>query len=186
LNEIEIYQNKIEDIKKNVSINKIVNSELNILLSEINYFASIDNFIKIKKMYSKIKEIFDVEMVAHLKNKVTDDINKIKNIERKYSKSNQICYIICHNYDIKTVTTAMNDLSGIDKEHVFIGFNILDKKIQYSIVAAKSSAFDCVDIIKKINLISDGTGGGSKFYAQGGTNFNSKMEDVINLLQNNL
>jgi CRISPR-associated protein (TIGR02584 family) len=186
LTEIEKYQIEIERIKKLTFEYKISNKELNTLLSEVNYFASIDNLNKIKNMLVIIKGLFDKEASSYMKDQSAKAIADIKTLEKNYSISNKICYLVCHNQDLKNVIAALNEEVKTNNTYLYIALNIFNDKIQYSLVASKNSdTIDASEIIKKINLISNGSGGGNKFYAQGGTNDINSCDKILETIKNN-
>ncbi|GMO15784.1 MAG: alanine--tRNA ligase [Mycoplasmoidaceae bacterium] len=181
--EIEKIQSEINRINKLISEYKIKNKELANLLSNINYFSSIDNLKILKTQLAKIQSIFSKEVVIYGKNQAALAIANIKILEKEYSNSNKICYFICHHQDIKNVTSAILELEQKDSKYLYVGINLLDEKIQYSLGSAKNSdTIDASELIKKINSICNGSGGGNKFFAQGGTNDLSKAKDILELI----
>jgi CRISPR-associated protein (TIGR02584 family) len=184
--EIEKYQIEIERIKKLVAEYKISSNELSALLSEVNYFASIDNLNKIKNMFAIIKELFEKEASSYIKSQAAKAIADIKTLEKNYSISNKICYLVCHNQDLKNVIAALHEETKTNISYLYAALNVLDDKIQYSLIAGKNSdVLDASELIKKINLISNGSGGGNKFYAQGGTNDIHSIEKILEIIKNN-
>jgi alanyl-tRNA synthetase len=185
LTEIEKYQIEIERIKKLVVEYKISSNELSALLSEVNYFASIDNLNKIKNMFSVIKALFEKEASSYIKNQAAKAIADIKTLEKNYSISNKICYLVCHNQDLKNVIAALHEETKTNNSYLYVALNVLNDKIQYSLIAGKNSdVLDASELIKKINLISNGSGGGNKFYAQGGTNNPASAQEILEVIKN--
>jgi alanyl-tRNA synthetase len=103
-----------------------------------------------------------------------------------YSNSNTICYFSVHNKPIKSIVLALNELANENKDYLYVALNILSDKIQYCIVSnSKEITLKPNDFIKRINLISDGSGGGNDLFAQGGTNNINKAVEILDFIKSN-
>jgi alanyl-tRNA synthetase len=71
-------------------------------------------------------------------------------------------------------------LANENKEKLFIGIGI-SEKMQY-IVVTQSKNFKANEIIKQINTITNGVGGGKENTAQGGSSDKNKMEDLLSFV----
>jgi alanyl-tRNA synthetase len=122
---------------------------------------------------------------AHKKHAASHKSN-IKSITKQLSASKQIFYCVYDEGDTKTINQALTELSNEDKEHAFILINKTSSKLQYIISANKAFVeefkFDANQLIKKINALSNGSGGGRNQFAQGGTNQIDKLDEIINFI----
>lgn len=98
--------------------------------------------------------------------------------------NNKLNYLMhsFNNFDNKQIGTALTELINEDHNHVYIALNILEAKVQYIIMANKEyclkNNFSCNELIKKINQVVNGSGGGRDTFAQGGC-INKQAPELI-------
>jgi alanyl-tRNA synthetase len=161
-------------------------SEFTALIKQTNYRASSSDLMKLKKHLLVIQKLYHTLMnEAHKKHTASHKSN-IKTIPKKLSSSQQIFYCVYDNGDPKVINQALTELANEDKEHAYIFINKTESKLQYVIIANKifvdRRKFDANQLIKQINSLSNGSGGGRNQFAQGGTNQIDKLNEIINFI----
>jgi alanyl-tRNA synthetase len=138
--------------------------------------------LEVKNKFVKIEELFNSAISLANKNNEKINIANIKSQERKLNQSQNIYYAVLHNYDIKTVQSALKELINEDKTKCFVFVLLSELDIKYISMVNSSNIVNCKELINKINLLSNGKGGGNDIYAQGSTKDINSIDQIINLI----
>jgi alanyl-tRNA synthetase len=156
------------------------------LIDEIDYRISVKNWKHLKVMYVQIKDLYDKLMINAHKQSCLGQIDKIKSFPPIFTKSNNYAIIQSHNIDNKTISQAISELVNSDKQHGYIIINQTTDKIQYFVSVSKElnlqKHLSANEVVKRVNEISNGKGGGLNTFAQGGTNDLEKATEIFKLL----
>jgi alanyl-tRNA synthetase len=106
----------------------------------------------------------------------------IKLSPKLFSKNNNLMYFSVFEQNQKNIISALKELQNENSNLIFICFNIFPNKIQYIINCKPDSSIKANELIKKINIISNGNGGGDMFFAQGGSDKKDSLSDIIQLI----
>jgi len=163
---------------------KIKDDEIDKIKLSITFTNSAENVTHIKNVIDKLQMLVKEKVAAKIKDNNKIAIANIKTSTKTSSKNGMIFYITVNNQDSKNVTAALNELSNEDKEHMFIIINTFANKFQYFIKNHKHFPLKANEVIKKINLLSGGSGGGNEEYAQGGSDNIYHTNEVIEVIYN--
>lgn len=177
IDEVELLRMKIKKIIDEVEELNINDKLLFELIAKIDYKATCENLIYLKKLFNEIQIVANDLIADAIKTKNENEILNIKLIEKELIGN--ILYFTLKNSNIKNVISALNELSNENKNNAFFVLINYDDKIQYLCVCNKDCNFDCSDIVKKINLLVGGSGGGRKNYAQGGSNIINNEKNLL-------
>ncbi|MDR2653687.1 MAG: hypothetical protein LBB39_00015 [Mycoplasmataceae bacterium] len=180
--EIEKYKILIDKIKEQIDEYKIKDKQLDSFFHEISYHSSCKNLIKLKTEYSKLKIYFDELLNETIKDMNKKSIVDIKLSPKLFSKNNNLMYFSVFEQNQKNIISALKELQNENSNLIFICFNIFPNKIQYIINCKPDSSIKANELIKKINIISNGNGGGDMFFAQGGSDKKDSLSDIIQLI----
>jgi len=150
----------------------------------ISFTNSGENLINLRNNCDRLNQIVKEKMADKIKNDNKLSIANIKLTKKSISAKGNILFFTVEQQDIKNVISALNELVNEDKDHMYIIVNTFPNKFQYFIKANKGFSIQANDIIKKINLLSGGSGGGSELYAQGGSDNIYHIKDILELIFN--
>jgi alanyl-tRNA synthetase len=176
--QMSFYSEEIQKIQKDITSLKIKNEELNKLIVGLNLTTSVSNLRVVKKQLEKIKTIYDAEYLKIAKDSKKQEINDLKNSE--FVNVNILKYFITYDKDIKTITSALIELSNENKENIFLNINI-NAKLQYTVASANEN-INANALIQEINTKVEGNGGGNKQLARGGSDKVKKLDELVEFL----
>ena len=159
------------DIKKDIP-----NSYRDIVINK-NELDSLG--IAIKNLEKEFTEKRNKKAVSDLSSfmKIMEDINGIKTI-----------ISITNGYDINTLKQIVSHLSNQIENNLIVLANINEDKSVNFIAKSNSEKVDCSSIIKSLASATNGNGGGSKVFGQGGgtdsTNIGKALKTIKEELKN--
>lgn len=183
--QINQFKTKIESFKEFVVANKVNDPKFEQLVKTISYDLTVKNYRLISEQFKQLEIIF-----TQIK-KQLEKINNEKAIEEiKTTLSNikdqTINVYSFTNKPIKTILQSANSIINEHQDKVIIAINEVDNKMQYLIVTGSklmnNQNYWSNTLIKKINEITQGSGGGSKNFAQGGTANLAKKAELLAFL----
>ncbi len=170
---IQNVQQKIDLMDQTLSINNVIDKEYNSILNSISYEINLKNYHDLTNRFDQLLKVYNALILKVNKQNVNKVISDIKQTYKQLS--NESIYLVAefNQLDNKTVSSALTELINEDKQHVFIALNKFDLKTQYVLMANKEfcskNGFSCNNLIKEINKLTNGSGGGRDTFAQGGT-----------------
>lgn len=135
--------------------------------------------IAIKNLEKEFTEKRNKKAVSDLSSfmKIMEDINGIKTI-----------ISITNGYDINTLKQIVSHLSNQIENNLIILANVNEDKSVNFIAKSNSEKVDCSSIIKSLASATNGNGGGSKVFGQGGgtdsTNIGKALKSIKEELRN--
>ncbi|MCQ2747981.1 MAG: DHHA1 domain-containing protein [Mycoplasmoidaceae bacterium] len=131
-------------------------------------------------MFDELAQQLEKEMVefkfAKIKKDVNDFINNFKLNEQPYNT------IVLHNVDNEFITILSKQLLDKYKDNGFVILNITSKLSYVVCKSAKANISKCNDVIKQINKLTNGRGGGKENFCQGSTQDIQTKDKIINLI----
>lgn len=178
---------KIDLMNDFITKNNILNNEYKELLSTISYKTDLDNYHSLTNKFKQLSAIYEKLMLSFNKASAKNLISDIKQSYLSLDKTSKYLVNVFQQVDAKTLASALTELANQDKEHIYIGINKISSKLQYVLMANKEycakNNFSCNALIKQINEISKGSGGGRDNFAQGGTTNIDTLEQIKNFLK---
>lgn len=158
---------------------------------ELSFDVSINN--DAPTTYKDI--IFNRNEVAMVREKIKDlekeynkkkeekAINNVSEFDKFIERNNNIETVITkvNNYELSVLKQIVDNLCGkLNNGFVFI-VNVSNSNVNYMAKCntAISDKIDCGELIRNAAIKSNGNGGGSKVYGQGGGTDISKVDDII-------
>jgi alanyl-tRNA synthetase len=171
----------------NDDVNKanVLTNEFIALVKETDYDVAPNNLIKLREHLNRIQTLYHALMLKAHKDSSSNEIKTIKNFKKEVSNSKKVFHFVYQGKNIKTINQALTELINEDSEHAYVMFNLNEEqtKMQYIVIANKNYVeqhhFDANGVVKSLNQLSSGAGGGRKEFAQGGTTNTSKLDDLI-------
>jgi alanyl-tRNA synthetase len=115
-----------------------------------------------------------------------NQLNEIKLSPSLVTNSKQFIVISTKDCQNKIINQAITELVNDNKDQGYILINTNENKIQYFVGINKQlvikKKISANDIVKKINEISNGSGGGKDIFAQGGTTHLDSLDKIHKLL----
>ena len=93
---------------------------------------------------------------------------------------------ITSKYDINTLRQIVSHLSNQIENNLIILANLNDDKSVNFIVKSNSEKVDCASIIKRLAEATNGNGGGSKVFGQGGGKDGKDIAKILKEIKENL
>jgi alanyl-tRNA synthetase len=125
-------------------------------------------------------------MIQAHKKASSNQLNEIKSLPSLVTNSKQFIIISTNNCQNKIINQAIIELVNTNKNQGYVIINVNENKIQYFVGINKQLANEkkilANDVVKKINEISNGSGGGKDTFAQGGTVQLDSLDKIRNLL----
>ncbi len=170
-NEIELLLNKqkslLEELKDSKSIKGIKKPNLQ---GSYKDTINLRNYInELKQLNHKIELIIKEEKEKELLSQKDDLIKNMKNN-----------LILTNDLENNVLRGLLFELYDKIKSDVLLLLNVKDNKITYML---KTNKKDAREIIKKLNEVSNGSGGGRDDFATGGSSDMSKLDDLIKLME---
>ncbi len=185
-------QNLIEDFNKLENDINFINEQL--VNKQVFHFDKLDNknlllkFEIINKnieLAMKLKTTLKIELDNQISNKnfqIFNDLQPININGLNFIKSN------CNNLDSNTIKKLIDFYRNKYKTKTLIIFNnvIDDNKgvIFLGITNDLTDKYNCKNLIKKLNVIINGKGGGNSIYAQ--TGYINNMDFINNFINNDI
>lgn len=174
---------KKEEIKKEIALMQtapFIDTEFKKELSKISFEDDVNNIIK---KYNDIVEIFKKLKLEHDKQQSKQQIQSIK---KELLKTNEKLIITqFENMDNKNVFNAITETINENQESIFVVFNKIDDKLQYMLATNAKNKVNLNNAIKLLNDFSNGKGGGKPNFVQGGCSSSTKINDLIDIINNN-
>ncbi len=154
----------------------------------ISYKDVIFNRTELEMVKKKV-QLLEKQYVDAKKKKALSDLSLFENNLEEINGINTII-MITKNYELNIIKEVISVLSNkINNSFIFIA-NIVDNNVNY--IAKSTNALkdklNCGEIVKNAAQKSNGSGGGSRFYAQGGgtstDNINMIIAEVKNVVKN--
>lgn len=184
-NQVAIIQNDINKMNDDVNKANVLTNEFIALVKETDYDVAPNNLIKLREHLNRIQTLYHALMLKAHKDSSSNEIKTIKNFKKEVSNSKKVFHFVYQGKNIKTINQALTELINEDSEHAYVMFNLNEEqtKMQYIVIANKNYVeqhhFDANGVVKSLNQLSSGAGGGRKEFAQGGTTNTSKLDDLI-------
>jgi alanyl-tRNA synthetase len=141
------------------------------------------NYRDLKLKLIKIKEEFETNHHHKQKQLTNEEVIKIKLLDKKLIERKRLYMIKSVNHSTDAIKLALTDLSKEDPKHIYILFNEIFNRTQYFIIMSKSLVEELKvsanQIIKEINKLVSGSGGGNDVFAQGGTTQQINYEKLL-------
>jgi alanyl-tRNA synthetase len=186
-NQIALIQSDINKMYEDVNNANALTDEFTTLVKATSYRNSAIDLLKLRKHLETIQTVYHKIMLEVHKQNIGNQKLVIKSLINIPSQSKQILYGIYEDGDNKVINHALTELANENKDHAFVLFNKTSTKLQYIIIANKTYVdqfkFDANQIVKKINELTGGSGGGRNQFAQGGTNQINKLDEMINYIK---
>jgi alanyl-tRNA synthetase len=142
----------------------------------------------LKKQLVEIQNLFNKLMYEVNKNKSLNELQAIKQLPRKINEKKKLVILEYATENNKVINQALTELVNEDKEHAYVLLNKTKVKIQYIVGVSKELAgkkgFDASALIKELNKLSNGSGGGKNTFAQGGTTNFDSYSQILEFLLN--
>jgi alanyl-tRNA synthetase len=185
--QIESIQLQINKMCKDIEQSKINSKEFNTLVEETNYEISSKNLLNLRKRLTSITTIYRQLMLTVDKKQSENEVEVIKQLKKHLSASKQIYYFTYNGTNNKVINQALTALANEDHEHAFVIINNAGSKIQYIAIASKDfvnkHSFNSNSLIKNLNELTKGSGGGRDEFAQGGTPELKSLNAIINYIK---
>lgn len=185
--QIGAIQLQINKMCKDIEQAKISSQEFDALIKETNYETSSKNLLKLHKHLNDVQVLWQQLMLVVNKQQSGNEIKTIKQLEKHLSSSKQLCYFTYSGENNKVINQALTELANADSEHAFVLINQTLNKIQYIAIASKDyvnkTSFNANTLIKDLNQLTKGSGGGRNEFAQGGTADTNAIEQIINYIK---
>lgn len=183
---IQNIKQKIDLMNQVISKNNIIDKEYNNILNLISYEINLNNYHDLVIKFDQLSKIYNSLILKINKQNATKVISHVKQTYKNMSTNTKYLIASFDQLDNKIMSSALTELINEDKEHAFIAFNKFPTKIQYVLMANKDfclrNNFSCSNLIKQINSITNGSGGGRDTFAQGGSNQIFEIEEIIKSL----
>ncbi len=189
LNEqINKIQQKINLMSEDLFLKKINNDEYNKLLATISYKNDLAEYHELVNKFNQLNFIYNKLILGYNKQNVSNNIKIIKEEYKTLNHSSKILIKKFTNLDLKTISSALTELINEDRQHAYVAFSLLETKTQYVCMANKQfcqeNSFNAGELIRKINKITKGSGGGRETFAQGGCSGTIDFEAILNYITN--
>ncbi len=176
-------KSKILMQKSELKKRKISDLTYDNIVSKLSFSLSRENYHIVSSICKEVDEAFnelikkdDIKNSLLLSNKIINEFNITKST---------IVYAIFDGLSVKNISNALSKLVNANKDKCFVAFNKNKNKIQYLVCTGsnvKNEKYYALNIVREFNKISNGTGGGNNFFAQGGSLKLSSLSEIINLL----
>jgi alanyl-tRNA synthetase len=168
---------------KDIEQAKINSKEFDTLVKETNYEVTSKNLLSLRKRFIDITASYRQLMFAVNKQQSGNEVESIKQIKKHLSKSKHVYYFTYNGSNNKVINQALTELANEDHEHAFVIINNTGSKIQYIAIAAKDfvnkHSFNSNLLIKSLNELTKGSGGGRNEFAQGGTSELKLLDKIV-------
>lgn len=179
----EFLDNKINEIKKQINDIFNDNNEVSKYFNNIDFSLTSKNYRKLKLVLNEIKSRNDEIQYLKSKDLINEEINRIKQLNKILLSNDHLFVIKAQNLSTDAIKQALTELSKSDQQHGYLLFNELENKTQYFIIVSeivnKQFGLSANKIIKQINSQTNGSGGGTSNFAQGGTNNKINYEQLV-------
>ena len=113
----------------------------------------------------------------------SSSVDESNNIKNEFEKDKEVNFKEFNEADKKILTNALNMLAKENADKAFVAINTNGTKLSYIVTAGAKSKFKADEIIKHINELCNGFGGGNNGFAQGGTPNGNKKATIIDYLK---
>lgn len=151
-----------------------------------SYRDIVVNKQELEELRNAIKNL-EKEFVEKKNSKAVSDLSSFLKIMENINGINTIISIT-NGYDVNTLKQIISHLSNQVENNLIVLANINNDKSVNFIAKGNSDKVDCSSIIKKIAEATNGNGGGSKVFGQGGgtdsTNLGKVLKNIKEELKN--
>jgi len=175
--QIDLIQEEITNMKLKLANLKLDSTNFQKkYLSNLNFELNEDALRILKQEFALASKAFEEILVQKQKEDNEVEIANIKSLSRDISNNGDIEIIITNTNNWKNAVMAINELVNENNDKAFVAINTTDR-IQYMV--ASYQKVDCGLLIKKINQVCNGQGGGNQKSAQGGCKEVSFLDEII-------
>ncbi len=185
--QINKIQQKINLMNEDLSSKNIKDNQYTKLLSIVSYKNDLAEYHDLVNKFNELNGIYNKLILSYNKQNASNNIRMIKEEYKSMDQSPKILINKFTNLDLKTISSALTELINEDKQHAYVALSLLDTKTQYVCMANKQfcqeNNFNAGELVKKLNVITKGSGGGRDTFAQGGCNGTIDFESVLNSIK---
>jgi alanyl-tRNA synthetase len=171
---------KDEGVNLNIDVSYIKTLDL------ASYKDVVRNRSEIAATREKVKDL-EKEYIKQHQNKLLSDLSSFDNLIQK-SQIGEYIITKVDNYDMELLKRLIDNLvEKLNNGFVFIA-NVCNNNVNY-MAKANKNIIDKIDtglFIKEASLASSGNGGGSKIFGQGGGSDTSRIDEIMNNINNKL
>ena len=150
-----------------------------------SYRDIVVNKNELENIRSSIKNL-EKEFIEKRNNKAVSDLSSFMKIMENINDVNTIISIT--SYDVNTLKQIISHLSNQVENSLIVLANLNEDKSVNFIAKSNSEKIDCSTIIKKLAEATNGNGGGSRVFGQGGgtdsTNIGKALKGIKEELKN--
>ena len=151
-----------------------------------SYRDIVNNKNELENLRNSIKNL-EKEFTEKKNNKAVSDLSSFMKIMENINDVNAIISIT-NGYDVNTLKQIISHLSNQIENSLIVLANVNDDKSVNFIAKSNSEKIDCSSIIKSLATATNGNGGGSKVFGQGGgtdsTNIGKALKSIKEELKN--
>ena len=151
-----------------------------------SYRDIVVNKNELENIRSSIKNL-EKEFIEKRNNKAVSDLSSFMKIMENINDVNTIISITS-GYDVNTLKQIISHLSNQVENSLIVLANLNEDKSVNFIAKSNSEKIDCSTIIKKLAEATNGNGGGSRVFGQGGgtdsTNIGKALKGIKEELKN--
>ena len=132
---------------------------------------------ELEVLKNSVKEL-EKEFTEKKNKKAVSDLSTFMNIKEEINGVNVIISIT-NGYDINTLKQIVSHLSNELDNNLVLLCNVNEDNSVNFIVKSNSEKIDCSSIIKRLASVTNGNGGGSKVFGQGGGKDSSNINEEL-------
>lgn len=186
-NKYKTFNYKIAQIKEQMKQNELIDQSINVLLNNIKFDNSFDSIQIIEQKLSEIdQKVFQALSLQKTKNDTNEILTLTNQIKNDLLAKNNSIYITTElkSFNTKNIIAAYTSIIKNIQDKCFIGYFANQQKIVYLIIQNDSNKLtNAQEIIKQLNKLTQGSGGGKTNFAQGGC---INTTDNLNIIKNYL
>jgi len=149
-----------------------------------SYRDIVNNKLELENLRNSIKNL-EKEFTEKRNNKAVSDLSSFMKIMEDINGINTIISIT-NGYDVNTLKQIISHLSNQIDNNLIVLANVNEDKSVNFIAKSNSDKVDCSSIIKSLASATNGNGGGSKVFGQGGGTDSSNIGKALKSIKEEL